>query len=221
MSSNQGLQDDGAVVRFHADNNNNTSSTTGTNDPYKDTPEFTVQELETHALVFAKRNSVGAIVPAAACTAATALILARNHSDDYRARAEVTQSGAVTTIDGADPLCLEVVDGLPVDTWGEWAAYKEHASDPDVVIVDQIDECDSNKVKIPAVNWAGIGTRDLKYAILLEEAFLDGGTLAHELGHNCDLGHTPTTESYIDYVMYETTAGTEELLGLEERDNFE
>ena len=221
MSSNLGLQDDGGFVRFYADNNNTGDSEAGGIDPRKDTPEFTVQELETHALVFAKSNSVGAINAAGACADATALILARDESDDYRARAEVTQSGNVTTINGADPVCLELDGDSILDTWGEWAAYVEHQSAPDVVVVNDIQESDANKVQIQGATLTGVGAIGTKYKIILDSTYLCGGTLAHELGHNCGLEHTPYTGAYINHVMYKSTVGTETRLDLGERDNFE
>lgn len=69
------------------------------------------------------------------------------------------------------------------------------------------DVCGVTKIEYGGQVYAGVSNGD--NSIIMSGERGDGGTLAHEVGHNADLDHV-TGEANKDRVMYETTAGSEE-----------
>jgi len=214
-----GEHDDGTCdVCFYFDNNTSGDSYTGWNDPQVDSYDFEAQALTYHYLTFGKSSAVaGTPGTSAACSAATYLILRKDTADDYRATARFLAAG-LSTIPASthDPMRMQRVPGELLDTWFHWSYFINYDS-AEVVIVSDVIPCDANGNQVYP-DTAGFSETGIKYKICLEQGDVNGGTLAHEVGHSCDLGHN---NANVDNVMYESTAGNETLLTQSEAAAFE
>ena len=184
MSPNLGLQDDGGVVRFHADNNNSGDSTTGVNDPHKDTPEFIVKELQAVTLNVEYSDQLTGVGPGSISThIENAEIDARvkDSADDYRA-----------CVCYAIGTCTEFTASTsrPDPVGDSYEQRAKHYDEPSQVVIVQ------------DLEGTGVGytyNYDMNCIIVEWRWVLTYKTLGHEIGHGLNCDDTYNSHQYIMY----------------------
>jgi len=117
-----------------------------------------------------------------------------------------------------DPVrILLKADGSFEDLWNDKSYFVDYGP-AEVVVVHEIRMYDAGGTLLGYL--AGASDYGIKYAIILNEYRVIGATLAHEVGHSCDLDDLDDSTE-LHRVMYEKVGGNSNLLTLSEASAFE